>query len=310
MDGDAGGIDDLRRALGLALDRGHGRDAAVLYANLAYVASRVEGPAAALVVEREGVAFAERRGMSEIADQIACSSLGTKYDTGDWDEALTGAPSLAARAVARGAVDEVVARSTEISILAQRGNGKLATARAELVFARLQNLSQIQFNTIGMAAVSLAWRASAELDRACAVVSELEQVPFVRQDLAYVALLPELVRTAIACGDLSLAGRLPKEIDGPYPVHRNAVVASNAALAEAQGDARHAERYYAQSARGWRLVGNIPELAFALLGQGRCALVGNEGAAGVLLLEARDIFTRLGARPALAETDRLLATLP
>ncbi|HEY8953593.1 MAG TPA: hypothetical protein VIP78_13675, partial [Candidatus Dormibacteraeota bacterium] len=183
MDGDAAGIDDLRRALRLALDDGGGRDSAVLYANLAYATSMVEGPASSLAVAREGVDFAERRGMSEMAVNIACSSLQTMYDTGDWDEALAGAPALTARAAAGGAVDEVLARSTEISILAQRGASKLAAARAELVVARVRNLSQIQFNTIGMAAVALAWRVSGQLDRARAALTTLEKIPSVRRDL-------------------------------------------------------------------------------------------------------------------------------
>jgi class 3 adenylate cyclase len=51
----------------------------------------------------------------------------------------------------------------------------------------------------------------------------------------------------------------------------------------------------------------VPEEAFALLGQGRCLLgLGREPEAVPVLQAAREIFVRLGAAPALAETDALL----
>ena len=49
------------------------------------------------------------------------------------------------------------------------------------------------------------------------------------------------------------------------------------------------------------------ELAFALLGQGRCLLgLSRRAEAEPLLAEARAIFERLRARPALVELDHLL----
>ncbi len=52
----------------------------------------------------------------------------------------------------------------------------------------------------------------------------------------------------------------------------------------------------------------MPEQAFALLGQGRCLLgLARATEAAAVLHRAREIFERLGATPALAETDALLA---
>ena len=60
--GDAGGLDDTRRALEAALGQGLGRDTGVLYNNLAEDLGRAEGPRARLEVARLGAAFTQRRG--------------------------------------------------------------------------------------------------------------------------------------------------------------------------------------------------------------------------------------------------------
>ena len=52
----------------------------------------------------------------------------------------------------------------------------------------------------------------------------------------------------------------------------------------------------------------IPEHAFALQGNGRCLIsLGRPHEAAPVLHQARALFDRLGATPALAETDALLA---
>ena len=91
----------------------------------------------------------------------------------------------------------------------------------------------------------------------------------------------------------------------PYAEH--ALVAANAALAEARGDQLAAVDAYTEAASRWERFGVVPEQAFALLGYGRC-LVGlsRPTEAAPVLQRAREIFERLGAAPALAETDGLL----
>lgn len=73
------------------------------------------------------------------------------------------------------------------------------------------------------------------------------------------------------------------------------------------GDLQAAADTYAGAADRWERFGIVPEHAFALLGQGRC-LVGlsRPTDASPVLQHAREIFERLGAAPALAETDALL----
>ena len=63
---------------------------------------------------------------------------------------------------------------------------------------------------------------------------------------------------------------------------------------------------YAEAAERWRAFGNVPERAYALLGQGRClAALGDPEAEGPLR-EAHELFASMGYKPALAETEALL----
>jgi hypothetical protein len=67
----------------------------------------------------------------------------------------------------------------------------------------------------------------------------------------------------------------------------------------------------AAAAAGWQVFGMPHEEAQALLSQGRCLqALGRAPEASGPLAAAREIFARLGAKPALAETDALLRQVP
>jgi hypothetical protein len=64
---------------------------------------------------------------------------------------------------------------------------------------------------------------------------------------------------------------------------------------------------YADAAQRWHEFGNVPERAYALLGQGRCLSALGDSRAEQPLTEARGLFASMGYAPALAETEALLA---
>ena len=78
-------------------------------------------------------------------------------------------------------------------------------------------------------------------------------------------------------------------------------------LAEYAGNHAEAAAVYADAAERWRAFGNVPEEAYAHLGHGRCLAAIGDAAAAEPFLRARDLFQSLGYRPALAETEALLA---
>jgi hypothetical protein len=116
-----------------------------------------------------------------------------------------------------------------------------------------------------------------------------------------------LVRTAVAVGDAKLAALLADGVEQRTPLAEHALAAGRAQLAEAAGDHPGAAALYAEAADGWRDFGNVPERASALLGQGRClAALGKPGAQAPLRA-ARELFASMGYKPALSETEALLA---
>jgi len=100
---------------------------------------------------------------------------------------------------------------------------------------------------------------------------------------------------------------LASGLEPTYPFREHALCVSRAILSEARGLPDEAARLYAEAAEGWKSFGVVPEQAFALLGRGRCLVAqGLAAEAAGPLREAREVFARLGAEPALAETDALL----
>ena len=84
--------------------------------------------------------------------------------------------------------------------------------------------------------------------------------------------------------------------------------ACQGSIAAARGEHEAAAAGFADAAARWRDFGVPYEEAQALLGQGRCLVaLGRAPEAAAPLAAAREIFARLGAKPALEETEAVLA---
>jgi len=118
--------------------------------------------------------------------------------------------------------------------------------------------------------------------------------------------LPDLVRCALALGEPELAAGLMDGVEPRTPLHEDALCACRTQLAEAAGEPAEAASLYAEAAKRWREFGNVPERAYALLGQGRCLLALGRSEAGEPLRAAHELFAGMGYKPALAETETLL----
>jgi hypothetical protein len=119
-----------------------------------------------------------------------------------------------------------------------------------------------------------------------------------------------MVRTALAVRDSELAKRLADALSVRFPLDEHALCAARAQLAEDAGDLSEAATLYQEAAERWQEFGNVPERAHALLGHGRCLAALGKPEAGAPLREAREIFSALGFRPAVANTDAVLGQVP
>ena len=303
--GDATGVEDMRRALELALEQSLGRETAVIYGNLAGAVSWYEGMAASLAAGEDGIAFCERRGMAEVARHLRAANLEVLAELGRTEQALAEAGPAADEIQAMDDVKFVVPRALQLRLLAEVGAPEQAPGIDEFLSAA-RDAGQPAATGIAFAAAAQLLLARREPVRAHALLQELDRLVPVRTELAWS--LPSLVRLALALGDEPLAQRLASDVEPVSPGHENAIASVHAQLAEAAGRHAEAARLYADATFRWPRF-SMPELAYALLGRGRCLAALGDAAADVHLAEARDLFASMGYKPAVAETDRLLAEL-
>jgi hypothetical protein len=305
--GDPAGLEELRVALALAVDRGEGRDAAVLFNNLGDALLPVEGPASVLATYREGIEFSRRRGINELAFAMAAASLDRLIEVGEWDQALADAEAMAGRAEAEGNVSDLLQlRRAQFRVLVGRGQAERARPVADWLATAARESGGTEDVIVGFAAAASGLLAAGEPDRALGLLAEAAAWPHVTESSLFPAYLPEMVRTAVAAGDLALAERLATGLGPTFAYHRHALCAAGAVLAEARGRLDEAAAGHAAAAEGWRSFGVVPERAHALLGRGRCLVALGRPGGREPLRQARQVFAGLRAQPLVAEADALL----
>ena len=306
--GDPGALPDYREAIDLASEAGQGREVAMLLNNLGWALWHLEGPDASLKILREGIAYAKARGLTEILDALTESLLEVLLDTANHDEALALAAELAPALETSGDVFDLSAvRAVQARILGLRGQGAQVIDWLDWLEASTRELGTPEDIVLGLASATMGRASVGQNEAATELLAELESYPNSRDNQSYPTLLPAMVRTALVIDQPELAERLVGGLEPRTPYAEHALVAANVALTEAGGDLPAAADAYADAADRWESLGVVPEQAFALLGQGRCLVGLSRQTEGVpVLRRARELFERLGAVPALAETDALL----
>ena len=306
--GQPGGVEDMREAIALATQAGQAREVAVLHNNLGVDLWAIEGPAASLEVFRAGIAFAQVRGLTEAVDAITASALDVNVDRGELDRVLEAAAGVTDRLEASGNVFDVVQlRAAQARALAVRGQAAQLAGSLDWLESNSRGTGDPALVVIGLGSCALAFASLGQDDVAAALLEEVEATPDIRESVNYAVLLPAMVRTALGIGDRELAERLAGGVEPRHLYAEHALVAANAALTEVREDLRAAAEAYADAADRWEQFGVVSEKGFALLGQGRCLLgLSRPNEASPVLQDAREIFERLQAAPALAETDTLL----
>jgi len=303
--GDAGGLAEMERALALLVERGAGRDAAILQNNLAVARYPLDGPVRSLAAFEDGIAFCEQRGLGGSAATVEANCPGLVAELGRPEEALERAARLATAAEGSGMTHELCeVRAVELTTRLARGDLQGHGVIDWLIeTARTIRAADISAFALAAAAAVLAPEAP---ERARGLLAELEQSPGAHETPYYARHLAGMLRTALAAGDRELAGRLIDGLEPRYPLDDHALCAARAQLAEHTGDHAAAATLYAEAAARWHQFGNVPEGAYALLGQGRCLSALGRAGAEEPLREARDLFASMGYKPALGETEALL----
>jgi len=302
--GETDGLAEMKRALTVLVERGAGRDAAILQNNLAIARYPLQGPARSLADFEEGIIFCEQRGLAESAAQLEANCPGLLSELGRPEEALERAARLAAALEASGDTYALIeVRAVELACRLARGEQRERSG-ADWLVETARKIGTVDINVIALASAAALTVEAPE--RTSALLTELEQAPGTRETPYYAKQLAAMLRTALAAGDPALARRLADGLEPRYPLDEHALCSARAQLAEYSGDVADAATVYAEAAAGWHEFGNLPERAYALLGQGRCLLALGQPGGEQPLREARDLFASMGYKPALAETEALL----
>jgi hypothetical protein len=268
--------------------------------NLAFALASFEGPGAGLQVTRAAIVFAQARGMD--IDWPTSAQLLFLFEVGEFDEALTVAAGIVESSPKEAVAELILARATQARILILRGHAAQVADQLDWLETASREAGSGMFMSVGLWSAAEARLALGQADIAAALLREWCDLPSANDYTDQ-----GLMRVALATGDPQLVERVSEHSEPRTPWDEHAVIAATAALAEANGHHQAAADGYADAARRWQAFGVIPEQAFALLGQGRCLVaLRRPTEATQPLLQARDIFTRLQAAPALAETDLLL----
>ena len=246
---------------------------------------------------------------SAVLDFLLAGILDLLIDTGELDEALTIADDMVPGKKENGELlDLVLLRAAQVRIASLRGQGDRLAPRVDWLEATVGELVQTPDTVISAWAPPLSRARCSVRTRPqprCSIGSR--RLPVRARPSRTAAFLPSLVRAALGIEDSVLAERLVSGLEPRYPYSEHALVAVNAAVTEAHGDLEAAAEGNADAADRWERFGVVPEQAFALLGHGRCLLgLSRPTEAAPVLRHAREIFERLGANPALSETDALL----
>jgi tetratricopeptide (TPR) repeat protein len=296
---DLGGLEDLREALRLGLERVGGVETGLAYNHLAEWTALVEGPESSLETYAEGIEFAARRGLEFRAHWLRMSTLESLHELGRWDELLALADELLTWDRSRGESQiAVFALAHQASVLTRRG--AVAEARS-LLAAFLDQAREIgvpQVLAMALTYAALVERASGNDGAAIERLEEVEHSTRDRASIYRARYLTDAARICAAIGELEPARRLGCDLDVAAPDLVYRVLSARAVLAEAEGRLDDALAGYGEAAARWREFGNVVEEAYALFGCGRCLRrLEREDEAAEPLAAARATFERLGALP-------------
>ena len=314
MLGDLGGLEDYERAIAAARAQGLGIERATLELNYSSLLFAVRGACAERAALVEAHEFVRSHGIEMHVFSCRGSMVDSLSKTGEWDEALRQAALLLPQLEAIESVwDMLYLRSLRAMLLSLRGDPAEASSHVMWIVEKGRESEIGWARAYAFVAASAVHLLCGESDAALDLLTECFEPP--RASISIMEAVPEAVRTAIAGGGDGLAARIVQQVDSlvagsRLPLDQYAMASIDGLVRERRADHEAAAASFAHAAAGWHDFGVPYEEGHALLGQGRCLVaLGRAPEAAASLAAAREIFARLGAKPALAETDALLVQL-
>jgi predicted ATPase/class 3 adenylate cyclase len=306
--GDSDSVDDIRLGMELGREIGDLGTVGIGYSNLG--SNLIElSPQAALDAVDEGREFCGRRGMAGNRFWLTAESTWSLYDLGRWDELLERADEVAAFTEGSGGGYMLVtALPQKALVLLQRGEVALAATAMDRALPAARAVGDLQVLVPALAIAAMVAAATGNRREAAGLAREVESITQIGAMTYRTRYLPELVAIALESEDTDLAETLLATEYRDTGRIGHAAVAARAIWAEARGNAAEALAMYEDAAARWNDHGFVSGRAESFFGAGRCLLsLGRASEASIRLGEARELFSELGALPAVARVDNALA---
>jgi tetratricopeptide (TPR) repeat protein len=306
----------LRHALDIALE--HDLAAATLraYFNLGYVALQRERWDEGARYLESGLALARTRGERAAEWRSLANLIDFLQYAGDWDDALARAAELPEEALD---VPQVGLNIINPLTRIHTSRGDLAAALALVddprPSSRDATTADMQLRAGYTLAVAVVRRAEGRFDEALAAAEEaLSRQQGQGNAFGMMESVVEAVEAALELGRVETAEELLARVENLDPgTDTQSLHAQRrrlgARIAAGRGDREKAEHGFKRAAGAFREIAVPFWLGVTLLEYGEwLAGEGRATDADPLLLEAREIFERLGAKPWLARLDGLRTT--
>lgn len=306
---DLGGIDDIRASVKLALEAGLSWEVGLVATDLGATLWLSEGPVAGLVAKQFAASFCIDRGLTYLERTTRAESLWLQFDAGQWDALTESATALIEWERERGPGRlTMIAETAWARVLVERGDVDAALELEPEFIRRARAMGDSQDLVPTFATAAAIRSAAGDRDAALGLIAELTSELADRDAPKQSHELPIVARIAVRWGERGVARTAMPDGVSPYERSRCCVAAGRATVAEAEGDVGAARGLYAEAAAGWAAYGHPLEEAHARIGAARCSLaMGGDGDAPALLSRARELAEGLGAKPLLAEIERLEA---
>ncbi|MFY9587202.1 MAG: adenylate/guanylate cyclase domain-containing protein [Actinomycetota bacterium] len=304
--GDPGGIEDLRRALAVAIERGETDYAGNTFINLGDPVWMNEGPEAGLKIHRECIDYCTRRGGTANGMWATAETTWMLFDSGDWDAVIRATDEVVAWVEQTGTSQtDAVALPFKAMVLVLRGDVAGSSRLLQELMPRSSRAVDPQLLCPALIAAALWELTAGNNERALALAKQFVEVgggvP------VYVCWqLTDATRIFVENGDLDAARKLVESARPSLTRELNQVVSARAILAEAEGRDEEALTLYLEAADLWSRFPFPLEEGYALAGGARCArALSRDDEARAYVERARSLFATLGALPLIADVDAI-----
>jgi tetratricopeptide (TPR) repeat protein len=304
--GDDGGLDDLKRALDQSLESGLGREAAVIFDNLASQLEQYETAEAGLRAFQEGLEFGARRGMIESVTFSKSTMLRPLFALGRWDELLLVADEVIEWSGRHGTAYLVAVSRLRIAhVLALRGSGAEAAALVGRFLPAAREIGEPHVLVPALVVAAIVDESSGDVPAGLVHIREALAVLDSGSSWDRCQHVQNVVRTSLAGGDHESARRAVDGLEATGTLHKFGLVTAHAALAQHEGRWDEALAGYRQAEADWERYGFVLERGLAFLGEARTlVLMGRRGDADGPFTTAAGLFRSLGAEPLALQADR------